>query len=312
MFNRFTNKKILVLGDLMLDEYIEGSVNRISPEAPVPVIEIKNRFYSLGGADNVTANLKDLGAEPIMVGVIGDDINGKKIKSIFEEKGLDTTGLITDFSRPTTSKTRIIASSQQIVRIDDESTSEINLELQNKILTFIKEIINQCHSVVFSDYEKGLLTKEICQEIIALAKKMNIKTIVDPKLTYKKYFNIDLFKPNEKELFNMTHEKDLHRAARIIFNELNLKNLVLTQGEKGMLLFDNFSVTEIPTSKRQIYNVTGAGDTVTAVLAFCLANSIPLIEACKLANTAAGIVIGKKGTSTVIQEELMKEFSKKF
>ncbi len=300
--------RILVIGDLILDEYIFGSVNRISPEAPVQIVEQHSENFTLGGAANVAHNLATIACSVDMMGVIGDDTQGRKLTALMKEKGIETSSLYIDESRPTTSKLRIIAGNQQIVRVDNEVKTPISSEAQASLLEEVKEKLAHADALILSDYQKGVLSPELCQNIIAEAKKANVLLIADPKgKDLSKLKGVDIITPNKKELQHATPDNlDEEASIDYLFEKLQLKNILLTRGEEGMRLYTKGKPAfNIQTTAKEVYDVTGAGDTVVSVLTMALTTGLNLKESCKLANCAAGIVVGKLGTSTITIEELL-------
>lgn len=309
----FKNSSILVVGDLMLDEYIWGKVERISPEAPVPVVEVVHETFIPGGAANVASNIHSLGGKAILVGVIGDDPNGERLKQALQERGIDLTGIFVDPERPTTLKTRVIAHSQQVVRVDRESKRMIQEPMVERIKDYISSSIGKVDLVVVSDYGKGLITKGLLDEVIPLARKTDKKVIVDPHVDhFLMYKNVSIITPNKKEASGLV-KRDIHSEDDLIgvgweiMETLGCDAVIITRGEEGMSLFlkDKESI-HIPTMAREVYDVTGAGDTVVGTLALALGCGAKMIDATRLANLAAGIVVGEIGTATVRGEELIQ------
>ncbi|WP_024787443.1 MULTISPECIES: D-glycero-beta-D-manno-heptose-7-phosphate kinase [unclassified Lebetimonas] len=303
---------IAIVGDFMIDHYLWGKSHRISPEAPVPVVEVEKEEDRLGGAGNVVNNLITLEAEVIVSSVIGR--NYKRMLKLLEEKNIDTNGIFIDKSRETIIKSRVIASHQQVIRYDKETIEPIGEEYEEKIIEFLDKNIKNIEIILLSDYEKGVLTKSLTQKIIKLANRYNKKLIIDPKKDFSKYINAWMLKPNKKELetaagMKIKNKDDLIKAGWKVKKELNLDYLLVTLSEDGMALFaDNF--VEVPTLAREVYDVTGAGDTVLASLGYYLNKSDDLINAMHFANAAAAVVVGKLGSATVSLEEI-KEAEKR-
>jgi rfaE bifunctional protein kinase chain/domain len=301
-------KKIAVIGDIMLDEYIIGKIERISPEAPVPILEVEEERHVLGGAANVANNIKALNGEPILFGVIGEDQGGEKIINLLSNKNIKHI-LVADKERPTTLKTRLIALNQQIVRMDREKKHPINKDIQEKLISEFKKHINEIDLIILSDYAKGVLTPEITQKIINIAKDNNKEVIVDPKgKDFSKYENATLITPNEKEAkiaTNLEEEWDLIKGAQKLMEIIKGKGIVITRGEKGIFLLENNKFFEIPALKSEVRDVTGAGDTVISVLSLGLSTGTDILSACIIANFAAGCVVRKFGTSTLSTDELI-------
>ncbi|MGA1826166.1 MAG: D-glycero-beta-D-manno-heptose-7-phosphate kinase [bacterium] len=305
----FPKQHILVVGDLMMDEYLWGNTERISPEAPVQVVEVRNQQSSLGGAGNVAANLVSLGGNVSVAGVIGADPNGLWIQNTFQTMGINQEGIFPDDSRPTTKKTRVIAANQQIVRIDWEKKEALHPEYVAKILTFIKKNINSWDAIIISDYDKGLLTQSLLEGVIREANTHSKWIIVDPKgVDFSRYRGASLLTPNRKEalLASGGTSSDLAQIGSTIIRDLSLKGLIITLGQDGMYVFsppDDAKI--IPTKARDVFDVSGAGDTVIATLTLCLAGGLNLHEAASMANVTAGIVVGKVGTATVNPSEIL-------
>lgn len=295
--NKFKGKRIAVIGDMMLDIYFRGDVKRISPEAPVPVVEVENEFFRFGGAANCALNITSLGGKPEPVGIIGYDNFGTIFSSLLSESHICSKGIIIDETRPTTAKTRVIASDQHIVRIDKESKQNINLDLNKKILTHLKTIIDSVDGIILQDYNKGVLTESLIEKIIELANKKKVLVTVDPKFNnFFAYKNVTVFKPNRKEAEDVLGMKiksdgDVSKAGKIILEKLKAKNVLLTLGEGGIAVFEKGKPEKrMPTKARKVADVSGAGDTVISTLTVALAASANIIEASYLANYAGGIV----------------------
>ncbi|HSF18612.1 MAG TPA: D-glycero-beta-D-manno-heptose-7-phosphate kinase [Vicinamibacteria bacterium] len=304
--------KVLVVGDLMLDRFVWGRVSRISPEAPVPVVEIEREDLHVGGAANVAKNLASLEAEPLLVGVLGDDEPARQLRLALAKLGLSDETVITDPSRRTTVKTRIIAHSQQVVRADWESTGDIGGSVETSMLEALERRTSKARAMVFSDYAKGALTPAVIDKGIELAKRAGIPVLADPKLKrYRRYRGIRLVTPNLGEAERFTgiaihSEADIAQAAQSLLDELECDAVLITRGEQGMSLYErDAQVLHIPTRAREVFDVTGAGDTVIATAALALAAGSSLASAAELANRAAGIVVGKLGTAVVLPQELL-------
>jgi rfaE bifunctional protein kinase chain/domain len=317
-FHSSHNKKIAIIGDVMLDKYVYGDVNRISPEAPVQVVDIKNTAYRLGGAANVAHNVKSLDAEPVLIGVIGDDDDGKTYLDTMKKAGLIAHGIIKDKSRSTTSKTRVIAHSQHIVRLDSEHKLDLNNSTSDKLINYFKKNIGSFDSVILQDYNKGVLTKDIIHSIIGISKKAGKSVYVDPKFdNFFEYQNATVFKPNRKEVQDVLGEKvdgddSARKVGRKLIDRLNCEYLVLTRGEKGMMLFDKEKnktvVLDVPTKALNVADVSGAGDTVISTIAVMLSGGANIIEAVILANHAAGIVCEEVGIVPIYKKALIESF----
>ncbi len=300
---------ILVVGDLMLDHYILGESTRISPEAPVPVITVKEENYTLGGALNVVNNLISLGAKVFAGGVIGNDNAGKHILGELKRLGVNTEAICIEEGRITTEKSRIMASSQQIMRYDKEKIQAPANQSRTVIIDFITQKINEFDVILLSDYNKGVLGDDMCKAIIELASKHQKKVLIDPKGTnYTKYQHAYLITPNRKETTEITHidledDKALLAAGTKLKKDLHLQKVVMTLGNQGMALCDD-QLHLYPTVAREVYDVTGAGDTVLAALGYGLSVGMEIGEACRFANSAAAVVVGKVGCATATHAEI--------
>lgn len=308
-------RKVLVLGDVMLDEFVWGDVTRISPEGPVPVVDVRRESIHLGGAANVLANLIALGAHGWVVGVIGNDSAGGRLRDELRQlnSGGDG-GLIVDETRPSTTKTRIVAHSQLVVRADRESRTPVDSQLEQKIVARLKEKLDEAHAFVVSDYDKGVVTPGILGEILPYAYE-RIPVLIDPKLrNFSFYHPATLITPNHLEALRMSNTEDhsddgSHNAARIIQQKLGCDAVLITRGDRGMMLLEGGAQpVYVKTAAREVYDVTGAGDTVIAGLAGALATGATMLEAATFATHAAGIVVGKVGTATATADELIATF----
>lgn len=309
---------ILVIGDLMLDDYIFGSATRLSPEAPVPVVNVQRERKIVGGAANVASNLVDLGAKVTLAGVLGDDIFGSEIIEILQKKDIETSLILKDPSRSTTVKTRVIAGTHQIVRIDKEDTHDISTALSAQFLVGLDAAIQQSDVVILSDYNKGLLTRDLSLAIISRCHGFGKKIIVDPKgLDYSKYQGAYLIKPNRKELAeaaktaSVHSQADLEQAAEVIFECTSATYLIVTLSEGGIAIITPSSSKILPVVATEVYDVTGAGDTVMATLAYCLSLGFDIEDACRYANFAASIVIRQIGSATTSIEEIINSIKNK-
>jgi len=309
--SRFKECKILVVGDLMIDRYLWGTVDRISPEAPVQIVLVKDESVTLGGAGNVVNNLICLGAGVWVAGVTGKDDNGKLLSRKLNELGVDSQGIAWEEDRQTTVKTRIIAANQHVVRIDRESRKKINPSTEDYIKNFLKEKIPDVDLVLVSDYGKGLVTKDLMAEIIQKVKKYDKRVIVDPKgLDFSKYSSASLITPNKKEASHVSgieilDDLTLNSAGLQILEKTDIGSLLITCGKDGMVMFERDKKPyKISAKARQVFDVSGAGDTVIAVLGLAIALGISLKSSAAIANTAAGLVVGKVGTATISQKEL--------
>lgn len=314
ILDNFKNIKIGVVGDLMLDDYIYGTVERISPEAPVPVVNVKEEKFVLGGAANVVNNLASLGAKTICFGVIGNDANGERLLGAFADKKIDVSGLIRDKERTTIVKRRIIGSNQQLLRIDWEDITPISTFLEYALLRNIESKIDELDAVILSDYDKGVLTPMVAKEIVRMCRDRGKIVTVDPKpKNAMNYYGATSMTPNRKEAkecLGMERATNMEEVGKELKEKLKLDNLLLTRSEEGMSLFIEDKIVNIPTFAKEVYDVTGAGDTVISVFTLAAASGVSWHEAAKIANTAAGVVVGKMGTSTVTKDEIL-EFYKR-
>lgn len=310
ILDAFKNIKIAVIGDMMLDDYIIGSVDRISPEAPVPVVNVKEERFVLGGAANVVNNLSSLEAQAFSFGVIGDDSNGDRLTSEFGKNFINIDGIVRAKDRPTIVKRRIIAHNQQLLRLDWEDKKDISVAHEDALLNNLKKSIDDIDAIILSDYDKGVLTPRVAKEIIALARKHNKIVTVDPKpKNAMNYIGATSMTPNRKEAMEcigVDRMDDAEKLGNELKTRLNLKNLLLTRSEEGMSLFEGQEIVNIPTFAKEVYDVTGAGDTVISVFTLAAAAGATWHEAAKIANTAAGVVVGRMGTSTVTKDEIVE------
>ncbi len=309
--------KILVIGDLMLDHYIFGSATRLSPEAPVPVVNVEREDRIIGGAANVASNLIDLGAHVFLAGLTGDDIAAEEIAAILKTKEIDTSRIIRDAERSTTVKTRIIASNHQIVRIDREDIADISEALEDEFFKALVPCMEKSDLVILSDYNKGLLTPTLSQRIIEHCTTSGKRIFVDPKgLDYAKYKGAFIIKPNRKELADAAKmdkiqtENDLVRAARIVLHLTEASYLIVTLSEAGIAIITQEDCKILPVVATKVYDVTGAGDTVMATLAYGMALGFSIEEACTLSNYAASIVIKHIGSATTNVADIVKAMNK--
>jgi rfaE bifunctional protein kinase chain/domain len=327
IINKFPKTKILVIGDLILDEYIWGSVDRISPEAPVPVVWAKKKTYAPGGAANVANNIRSLDAKVCLVGVIGKDDNRDILLSQLRKRKISTKGIFTEAKRHTTVKTRIVAGHQQVVRVDWEHTDALTKELNQKIIRFMRSSLDDFDAVIIEDYGKGVVNIDLLEELIQLCYMHKKIITVDPKEEHFQYYHgVTSITPNRKELENAIRnlkikdttnrfkintdklftDKDIDLAAAEIIRYLDLESLLVTLGEHGMRLFDkNNRITHIPTVAQEVFDVSGAGDTVISCFTLALSCGATKLEAAHIANFAAGIVVGKIGTAVTNRKELL-------
>jgi len=306
--------KILVVGDLMLDRYWWGDVTRISPEAPVPVVRLKKNTYAVGGAANVAANITGLGGKVYLAGVVGNDADASTFMDLLSAANISTECVVSSEHRPTTVKTRIIAHNQQVVRVDQETASELDPEDEERILKAIDRVIAGVDLVIISDYAKGVLTGNMLTRLITTSRELGKTVLVDPKgKDFSKYAGASLLTPNRREAAEACHleseSQDLvEKAGNKILSELNLDALLITQSEDGMTLFTRGARPEhLEAAAREIYDVTGAGDTVIACLGSAMATGADYLSAAKIANIGAGIVIRQLGTTQITADRLLAE-----
>jgi D-glycero-beta-D-manno-heptose-7-phosphate kinase len=309
----FKGLNVAVIGDMMLDCYFQGDVKRISPEAPVPVVEVGNEFFRFGGAANVALNILKLGGNPLPIGVIGYDNEGTIFNSLVNESNISSDGIFVDEARPTTSKTRVIAHNQHVVRIDKESKDYLARKLQIKILKYLEEHSNSLHAIILQDYNKGVLSSSLVEKIIRLAKSKKIIITVDPKFNnFFSYREVTVFKPNRKEAedvlgMKIRTDEDISAAGVRILKKINSRYVLLTLGEEGIAVFEKGKAEKrMPTKARKVADVSGAGDTVISTLTMALAAGADIFEASYLANYAGGIVCEEIG---IVPIELDRLFS---
>jgi D-beta-D-heptose 7-phosphate kinase/D-beta-D-heptose 1-phosphate adenosyltransferase len=309
---RFKSRRVLVIGDLMLDRFVWGAVNRISPEAPVPVVEVRDESTCLGGAANVAMNIYSLGGMPVPLGVVGKDDEGNRLTEELAAIGTDVRGVIADDDRVTSVKTRIIAHHQQVCRTDREDKRALARHLEDRLVRRFKSRLPKAGALIISDYSKGLISKSLMKRILPPARAAEKIVCVDPKLKNLAFYRpATVITPNTLETehasgITIGNTKDLLRAGRKVIGQTGIGNLLVTRGEQGMTLFEGRSrAIHIPTVAREVFDVTGAGDTVISTLALGLAAGLTMLEASVLANVAAGVVVGKLGTASVTPEELI-------
>lgn len=298
----------------MIDHYIIGGATRLSPEAPVPIVNVKKETYTLGGAGNVVQNLVSLGAKVTVAGVIGDDASALQVIDILTEEGVETHTIIKDSSRPTTVKTRVLAGSHQLVRVDREVTDPVSLAIEDELIDKLAAYIAQADMVVLSDYNKGLFSPSLTQKVIIEANKHGKKVVIDPKgLNYEKYKGAFIIKPNRKELAEAAKTEkinsleSLQQAAKVIFEQTGTEYIVVTLSEEGMVILSELTHKLLPVKATEVFDVTGAGDTVLATMAYFIACGLSIEEACDLANHAAAIVIRQVGSATTTVDEIIKD-----
>ncbi|NUN93023.1 MAG: carbohydrate kinase [Verrucomicrobiae bacterium] len=316
---RFARLRVLVIGDVMLDQYVFGRVSRISPEAPVPIMDVQGDKFFPGGASNVARNLRSLGAKVVALGILGADATGRTLSRALREQGVDVAGLLTDRERPTTLKTRVVAQHQQVVRIDRESRLPISARLRAKALAFARRVIPRMDAVIFEDYGKGLIGQEFLDACVAAAGRAGVATFADPNMHHRlDYLGLTGITPNRAEAFWMARDAATDAAADPLLDRpllavgerllatTRVANVLVTLGEHGMCLFRaGRRPHHIPTAAQEVFDVSGAGDTAISAFALGIGAGLDPIEAAFLANHAAGIVVGKAGTATATPAELL-------
>jgi len=302
----FKDKKILVIGDIGLDEYINGEVNRISPEAPVPILEAKETFQRLGLAANVAANIKSLGGEPYLIGLTGDDQTADDLLNLLVINEISPSHIVMDNDRPTTKKLRMMNEQHHMLRIDFESKNLINESIEEKLMEKIDFFIPIVDAVIIEDYAKGMLSDRTIERIISRARQKNKLVCVDPHSSrnIQAYIGASYITPNSVEALKLSGDKDVESAGDLLLEKLRAKAVIVTRGKDGMSIFEKDRQTDILTAAQKVFDVTGAGDTVIAALTLGLVSGQNLYDACKLANYAAGIAVGKIGCATVNINEL--------
>jgi len=308
-------KKVLVVGDLMIDQYIWGDVSRVSPEAPVPVVGVKQETLRLGGAANVVNNVISLGGAVEICGIAGDDQMGRWLVREFDKKGVGARGVMLDSERPTTIKTRIIAHNQQVVRFDKEETSPVTREMEDIILGMVTSLLPECGAMVISDYAKGVITPTLLKQVVSEANDAGVPVAVDPKSNhFAMYRGVTVLTPNLLEAaagagMVIGSISDLEEAGQRVISNIDCPYLIITRGDQGMTLFTRGQKPQhIPAVSREIYDVTGAGDTVVATLALALAAGLSMADSAKLSNVAAGVVVGEVGTVPITSEQMKTRF----
>jgi D-beta-D-heptose 7-phosphate kinase/D-beta-D-heptose 1-phosphate adenosyltransferase len=311
IFKKFSKTGILVIGDLMVDQYVWGKVKRISPEAPVPVVEVTEENLLLGGAANVAHNILSLGGKVLITGTIGRDDMGKILINKMSDKGFNTDGVVVDGRRPTTVKTRVIAHNQQVVRFDREVKTEIGKSTLSLILDYVHSCLSEIKGIIISDYCKGIITKTLIKKLIEIAGS-KVFIAADPKIGHFDYYKgVNLITPNINEAsfgsgIDIKDDKTLTAAGKSLLRKLQCTSVIITRGDEGMSLFEQSGkVTNIPTCAREVYDVSGAGDTVIAALTLCRSAGATLKDAAYVANHAAGVVVGKIGTAVATQQEVL-------
>jgi len=315
IFDGFNNLNVLIVGDVMVDEYYVGAVTRISPEAPVPVVSVKQRERRLGGAANVALNLKALGANPILCAVRGNDPEGEWLSERLKDVGLENEGIVIDRNRPTTIKTRVIGNNKQLLRVDQEDCSEIEAGIVQDALRFIKSVINRIDVVIFQDYNKGFLTKKLITSATKICNTSGIPSLVDPKVDhFLDYKEVTLFKPNRKEIIDglgldtdLSNKTEIESAVKALAQKLKTDHILLTLSEMGVAILDSDNVHFIDAHKRKIVDVSGAGDSVISVAALAVASNMTWTRVAELSNLAGGLVCEQIGVVAVDKPKLLKE-----
>ena len=317
MISRFEDVTVLVVGDIILDQFIWGKVSRISPEAPVPVVEVQKETVLLGGAANVVNNIRSLGGRVFLAGVVGGDERGREILGLLEGKGVPTAGVLIDPRRPTTVKTRIMAHRQQVVRFDREDKAFLSQGYADSLASYVRDTIPRADTVVIADYGKGAVTEQIVQDVAQIARQKRKVVLLDPKISrFHLYRDVTVVTPNSEEAtlasgIEIIDEASLKEAGERLLNRFSCEVVLVTRGEDGMALFERGKeMVLVPTRAREVFDVTGAGDTVIGVMALVLAAGASFREAAELANYAAGIVVGKVGTATVSPDELKEAINR--
>lgn len=317
VITNFKRAKILVIGDLILDEFIWGEVSRISPEAPVPVVWVNSESFMPGGAANAANNIHALGAQAFICGVIGSDERGRVLTDELRRKNIDVEGIVIDNERPTTLKTRVIAHHQQVVRIDREKVEEVDENVIGQMLTFLREKIDDIEAILIEDYGKGVIVPRFLQEVVTLAKKHKKIIAVDPKENHFSFYqNVTLITPNHHEAVRavgklIKNEQDLEEVGQALLAQQKSQAVLITLGEDGMRLFEKGRQSvHIPTVAQEVFDVSGAGDTVISTATVALASGGSMLEAAHISNYAAGIVVGKVGVAVATQEELLERLNK--
>jgi D-glycero-beta-D-manno-heptose-7-phosphate kinase len=315
IFESFRNVSVLIIGDVMLDSYIWGVVERISPEAPVPIINVRKKDFRLGGAANVALNIHALGGRPILCALIGDDDDGKKLMQRLDDKGISKEGIVISRDRPTTVKTRVIASHQHVVRVDEESDRVVNSAEEKELMERISKILPSCQVVIFEDYDKGVLNESLISKTVALARKLGIPTVVDPKKrNFLAYKDVTLFKPNLKELreglktdVDAGDQKQVEKAVEILKEKLSADSVMVTLSEHGVYINWKKENIKLAAHKREIADVSGAGDTVVSIAALCVALNLSPQLIAGLSNLGGGLVCQHIGVVPIDRNELFEE-----
>lgn len=315
---QFPQRKILVVGDIMADEYISGTVSRISPEAPVPVLEVEEESIRLGGAGNVVANIRALGGQADLVGIVGPDAMADRVIREIEQIGVKADGILVDRSRRTTLKTRVVARGHHVVRFDRECTEELNTDIRGKLEALIEDRLADADALIISDYGKGVVSSQLLEKMLPLVRSRGLISVVDPKVNhFELYRQVTVLTPNHREAAvawgrPVRSEEEVVAAGQYLMDTLKTEAVLITRGGKGMSLFESGGrVNHIPAVAKEVFDVTGAGDTVVGAMALALGSKATMVEAAQISNFAAGVVVGKRGTATVSLTELERSLRRK-
>jgi rfaE bifunctional protein kinase chain/domain len=316
LINQFENIPVLVIGDVMIDAYLFGNVERISPEAPVPIVAVNKKESRLGGAANVALNLASLGAKPILCSTIGNDAEGDELIELLIKSNINSAGIIKDIDRVTTVKTRVISQNHQMLRIDNENAEPLNLIQTNALFAKIEELLPQAKIVIFEDYDKGVITESLIKSVTNKANQLGIPTVVDPKKrNFNYYNNVTLFKPNLKELreginthFSLQNKTEFEQICQNLMLKMNIKYLFVTLSENGVMITNGREFNYVPAHLRKIADVSGAGDTVISVASLCLALNMSMEQVAVISNLAGGLVCEEVGVIPINIEKLSAEY----
>jgi len=320
LFNEFNQQKVLIIGDVMIDSYLWGNVERMSPEAPVPIVSVHEKVDRLGGAANVAMNIKALGATPIICSVIGNDAKGKEFINLLDQRGLSKSGIVVSSNRKTTTKFRIFGNKSQIIRVDEETTTDLSKDDFEQLKKHINDIFDiiKIDIIIFQDYDKGVINTDLIDMIFKKSRNLNIPVVVDPKKkNFYAYKNFDFFKPNLKELkeglnldFNHRNIDELSKAAQLLKEKINIGMIMITLSEDGVYISNDTERHLIPAHIRAISDVSGAGDTVISLAALCLALKLPPEEIAYISNIAGGLVCEEVGVVPINKDKLLKEIER--
>lgn len=316
LINQFENIPVLIIGDVMIDAYLFGNVERISPEAPVPIVAVNKKESRLGGAANVALNLASLGAKPILCSTIGNDAEGNELIELLIKSNINSAGILKDIDRITTVKTRVISQNHQMLRIDNENSEPLNLIQTNALVAKIEELLPQAKIVIFEDYDKGVITESLINSVTNKANQLGIPTVVDPKKrNFNYYNNVTLFKPNLKELreginthFSLQNKPEFEQICQNLMLKMNIKYLFVTLSENGVMITNGSEFNYVPAHLRKIADVSGAGDTVISVASLCLALNMSMEQVAVISNLAGGLVCEEVGVIPINIEKLSAEY----